>query len=281
MGSDDEMFNDKDVVATEARPGVATPASLPMNEIQLRIAQENPRDEGRVAEQLKQELAARPDYAEDGFYFIPRKNKKKGLLTFVDGLSIRCAEHIWTRWGRCTVAARVADDRGEKLMVQGMFFDYQTGLLLMSDMEVSKRNKGRDNYLLDSDMLALTVASASSKVKRNAFLGGIPPWIREDYLRQCQDIALAAGSKSTVPERIKKASEVFITKYKLKADAVETLIAKIKEFKPGCDDSLVLRYLIGTNNALKAGDISVDFVFGEDRAEEKMMPKSKSEAAKK
>src|SRR5689334_4761857 len=81
--SADEMFNDNGgEMVTKEQSKVATPAALPMSEIQLRIANERPRNEMMVGERLVKELEAHPAFAEDGYYSIPRKDKRKGVLSF-------------------------------------------------------------------------------------------------------------------------------------------------------------------------------------------------------
>lgn len=263
---------------------VATPASIPMSEIQLRIARDNPRDEMVIAQRLEKELTAHPDFADEGFYSIPYKDNRKGVITFVEGLSIRAAEHCWTRWGNCTVAARVADDRGTKIMVQGMFFDYETGLLNLSDLEVSKmgRAKGGGVYQLDSAKLRLAVQSAESKVKRNAFLGGLPVWIKQSYLDKCRQLILVqpAGQEKSIAERIKAAEAHFTNRHKVRPEDVQAFIKKVENANPALIAEELLRYLIGLNNAIKDGNVDVDFVFGEDR-EPATMPQPKKAETKK
>ncbi len=108
--ADEEQFDERSTaVAVRNESSVATPAALPMSEIQLRIARDNPRDEATITKRLDLELRAHPDFADEGFYSIPYKDNRKGIVTFVEGLSIRAAEHLWTRWGNCTVMARIAD----------------------------------------------------------------------------------------------------------------------------------------------------------------------------
>lgn len=275
---------DESAIATRAtESAVATPAALPMSEIQLRIADEKPRDEFKIVERVNKELIAHPEFADAGFYSIPYKDNRKGIITFVEGLSIRAAEHLWTRWGNCTVAARIADDRGKKIMVQGMFFDYETGLLNLADLEVPKFGQSRQGgtYPLAQDKIRLAVQSGESKVKRNAFLGGVPVWIKDGYFDTCKNLVLAqpAGKERSVDERINAAEAHFTNRYKVLPADVKKFIEKVQAANPSLMAEELLRYLIGLNNAIKDGNVDIDFVFGEER-EQAPMPQEKKKESK-
>lgn len=281
--SNEESMDEGALATRPNQSAVATPAALPMSEIQLRIARDNPRDESSITKRLDSELRAHPDFADEGFYSIPYKDNRKGIITFVEGLSIRAAEHCWTRWGNCTVAARIADDRGNKIMVQGMFFDYEIGLLNLADLEVPKIGKTRQGgtYQISHDKLRLAVQSAESKVKRNAFLGGLPVWIKQGYLDTCRALLLAqpAGKEKPVQDRINAAKLHFTNRYKVLPADVEKFIAKVQSANPALLADELLRYLIGLNNAIKDGNVDVDFVFGEER-EQASMPQEKKKETK-
>ncbi len=279
MAYDDE--GPDETTLTKAAPresAVASPAALPMSEIQLRIARERPRNEEQILNRIAKELAQNAGFADEGFYSIPYKDNRKGVINFVEGLSIRAAEHVWTRWGNCTVGARIADDRGNKIMVQGMFFDYESGLLHLADLEVSKQGKTRagGTYPLDDAKLRLAVQSGESKVKRNAFLGGLPVWIKESYKNQCFDLVLAQPSAKdkSIAERIDAAKKHFTAKFGIDAADVEKFMGKISAAYPTLNDRDLLRYLMGTNNALKNDMIEIEFVFGEEK-KSASMPQSK------
>jgi len=278
-----EQTIDENALQGRSESAVATPASLPMSDIQIRIARENPRDEQALVKRINSELQAHPDFADEGFYSIPYKDNRKGIITFVEGLSIRAAEHCWTRWGNCTVAARIADDRGNKIMVQGMFFDYETGLLNLADLEVPKMGKSKQGgtYPINHDKLRLAVQSGESKVKRNAFLGGLPVWIKQGYLDTCRQLILSqpAGKEKPVDERIKAAKAHFTNRYKVLPTDVEKFIAKVQNANPSLMADELLRYLIGLNNAIKDGNADIDYVFGEERKQAQMPQAKKKEEA--
>lgn len=275
----DESF-DENMPARRDESKLATPPTLMVDPDLMRLARENPRDEETVWKRLGAELQKNPAYAEELFYSIPYKNNRDKMITFVEGPSIRASEHMWSRWGNCTVAARVADDRGTKIMVQGLYLDHETGLRLFSDLEVNKMgsSKGGGTYPLSANDLRIKVAANESKAKRNAFLSAIPVWIKEGYKELCFDLSMGA-SKKTIPDRITDAKVFFMSRYKLPEQAVLDLIEKIHESYPGVNDKSVLRYLIGIKNGINDGNIDVEFVFGEERRSASMpMAKRKEES---
>jgi len=257
---------DTKLTAVSDQSSLATPASIPMNEIQVRMAQERPRSEEAIMTRLVKELVSNSTYADQGFYSIPYKDNRKGVINFVEGLSIRSAEHMWTRWGNCVVASRIADDRGDKVTVQGMFFDYETGLLNLSDMEVSKKGKKRsgETWYLSEKELSQSIAAAQSKVKRNAFIGGIPVWIKDVYIETCKKL-IVGDNKKPIADRIKDAELFLTSKFNVSDSAVKSFIGKVKEAYRGISDIELLRYIVGISNAIKDGNVDVDFIFGEER----------------
>ncbi len=257
---------DTKLLAANDQSSLATPASIPMNEIQVRMAQERPRSEEAIMNRLVKELVSNSTYADQGFYSIPYKDNRKGVINFVEGLSIRSAEHMWTRWGNCVVASRIADDRGDKVTVQGMFFDYETGLLNLSDMEVSKKGKKRsgETWYLSEKELSQAIAAAQSKVKRNAFIGGIPVWIKDVYIETCKKL-IVGNNKKPISDRIKDAELFLTSKFNVSDSAVKSFIGKVKEAYRGISDIELLRYIVGISNAIKDGNADVDFIFGEER----------------
>lgn len=262
-------------LAEKDQSKLATPPTLIVDEALMRLARENPRDEMQIVERLGRELQAHPAYAEELFYSIPYKNNREKMITFVEGPSIRATEHMWSRWGNCTVAARVADDRGNKIMVQGLYLDHENGLRLFSDLEVAKMGKTRagGTYPLSANDLKLKVAATESKAKRNAFLSAIPVWLKESYKEMCFELSMGV-SKKTIPERIVDAKVFFMSRFKIEEKSVLELIDKVRDSEPGIEDKKVLRYLVGIKNAIKDGNAELDFIFGEQK-EAAAMPQSK------
>lgn len=272
----EESFDES--LPAKTQVGLATPPTLVVDETLMRMGRENPRDEEVIFKRISHELAKNPTYAAELFYSIPYKNNRDKMITFVEGPSIRAAEHLWSRWGNCTVAARIADDRGNKIMVQGLYLDHETGLRLFSDLEVSKvgHAKGGGTYMLTANDLRIKIAATESKAKRNAFLSALPVWVKDGYTNMCFDLSMGQSDK-TIPERITAAKVLFMSRYKIDDKAFTELVEKVRESYPGIEDKSVLRYLMGISNAIKEGNAEIDFVFGDEKKSAAMPQAKKKE----
>lgn len=266
----------------ESQVAVATPASLPLSEVQVRIAQERPRDPKKALQDALNELAMFQEFAEEAYYSIPFKDNKSKRVTFVEGLSIKAAMSLVSHWGNSANGARVADDRGETIIVQGMFFDYERNNLTMRDLEVSKYSKGKNRYPLNEDMLRRAVAAGESKAVRNAILASLPTAVKELYARTVKRLVLTPPQKEgvktkTYKERIEDAKAYFVKAYGVRPEEVAALISKTLDNEPGTTDEMLLWYLVGVKNAIRDGAVSIDYVFRDNRPAQ--MPREKSAPA--
>ncbi len=248
---------------------VATPAMLPISEMQLKISRENPRKEPQVYEWAMDELRRRPDYAEDAYYSIPYKDKKgeEGKkITMVEGLTIKASMALARRWGNCANAARIADEREDRVICQGMMFDYETNMLTLRDYSVSKifKQKGGGEYRLDANRLNMAILSGQSKAVRNAILASLPTYLKDDYFALAKHIVLNPPTKEgkkveTSAERIEKAKSYFIKEFKATKDEMEKMITEwIADSDGEINEDDILAKLIGLKNALKDGHITID-----------------------
>lgn len=277
----DESFDENQTaVATRDQSKIATPPTLVVDENLMRLARQFPRDRGAIMERAIADLKRYPQYADELFYSIPYQDKRKKLINFVEGPSIRATEHLWSMWGNCTIAARVADDRGNKIMVQGLYLDHETGGRLASDLEVSKMGhaKGGGTYPLNANDLRNKVAATESKVKRNAFLSALTIWEKDSYVQTCFDLSMGV-SKKTIAERTIDAKVFFMSRFKITEEIFKDLHDRILDSYPGIDDKGVLRYLIGVKNGIKDGNIDPEFLFGTQKQAASMpQPKPKPSA---
>lgn len=269
-------------VATVHRENVATPPSLPISEMQIRIAFERPRDVVKCRDSALKELIAFHEFADEGHYSIPYKDNKAKRVTFVEGLSIKAAMALVSHWGNSTNGARVADDRGDHVMVQGMFFDIEKNNLTLRELTVSKYNKGKNAYRLSDDALHRAIAAGESKAVRNAILASLPVALKNTYMKTIKKLVLNPPQKEgvkakTYKERIEDAKSYFVKAYGVKADEVAGLINKTIENEPGVTEENLLWYLVGVKNALREGAVSVDFVFRDSRPPQ--MPREKAATA--
>lgn len=263
------------------RENIATPPSLPLSEMQIRIAMERPRDVVKCRDAALKELIAFHEFADEGHYSIPYKDNKAKRVTFVEGLSIKAAMALVSHWGNSTNGARVADDRGDTMIVQGMFFDIEKNNLTLRDLEVSKFNKGKNAYRLSDEALRRAVAAGESKAVRNAILASLPVAIKETYMRTIKKLVLNPPQKEgvkakTYKERIEDAKGYFVKAYAVKAEEVTALITKTLENEPGITEENLLWYLIGVKNAIREGAVTIDYVFRDSRPPQ--MPRERTPA---
>lgn len=282
---------DDDGAGTEVanRPdesAIATPATLPMSEMQMRLAKENPRDEKRVFQGAIAELEMNPDAAEDQYYSIPYKEKRgeKEITVQVEGLSIQAAMALARRWGNNANGARIADEREDRVIVQGMFFDYETNVLTMRDMSVSKWLKKRDGSMmrLKADRLNMAILAGQSKAVRNAILATVPTYLKDAYFATAKHLVVnpptKAGQKAETPaERIEKGKAILVKKYGATKDEVDRLIANwIADSDGHLTEDEILHRLLGLKNALKDGQVKIEDVMERPAAKpEAGMPQEK------
>ena len=283
---------DDDTTALETRRDeskIATPASIPMSEMQLRIAQENPRDEARIWKGAIAELELMPDYADEAYYSIPYKDKSSGVekIVQVEGLSIKAAMSLARRWGNCANGARVSDDREDRVICQGMFFDYETNVLTMRDISVSKFiiRKDKSRQRLDANRLNMAILSGESKAVRNAILSTLPAPLKDAYFQTARRLVInpppKAGQKSeSIDERIVKGKGVLVSKFGATKEEVDKLISDwVADADGNLGNEEILSRLIGLKNAIKDGAVKVADVMGRAEKESTPMPKEKAAAS--
>lgn len=266
---------------------IATPASLPMSEMQMRLARENPRKESKVFNDALIELQTFPDYADEAYYSIPYKDKSdksgKEKIVMVEGLSIKAAMSLARRWGNCANGARIADDRDDRVICQGMFFDYENNVLTMRDMSVSKFliKRGGERVRLNSQRLNMSILAGQSKAVRNAILASLPVSITDAYFQTARQLVIAPPAKQgqkaeTVAERIEKGKTILITKFGAKKEEVEAMISGwVADADGHLREDDILSRLIGLKNALKDGQTNIADAMGHADAPKPEMPKEK------
>ena len=256
---------------------VSTPATIPLSEVQVKIAQENPRNIVQLTKSALADLSAYPDLADQMHYSIPYKDNRHRRLTFVEGLGIKAAMALRYHWGNCADGARVADDRGDQVIVQGMFFDYERNILTLRDLEVSKFNKGKNAYRLSDEALRKQVGAGQSKAVRNAILASLPVPLKELYFRTVRTLVLMPpkGQKpKSYADRIQDAKAYFERTYGLKTGEAQSLVDRTLEGSPGLSDENLLWYLIGVKNAIREGAVDVNYIFRDARPPQ--MPREKT-----
>lgn len=252
--------------------------SLPISEMQMRIAKEKPRDEKRTCELSIRELELFPDFAEKAYYSIPYKDKASGKTVYVEGLTIKAAMAIARRWGNCVNASRISEEREDRIIVEGLFYDYEYNVLTIRQQEVSRMFRSSEGkvYRLDPNRLHLAVQSGQSKAVRNAILGSLPVALLELYKTEAKRIvSLPKKSEPTKSpkERIEDAKRAFAKTYKASQEELDKLISEYVADNDGnVTDVQMLEWLTGLWNGLQEGATSPDVVFSREAKKVSIMP---------
>jgi hypothetical protein len=247
------------------------------NDRQSLTAVQRPRKEEEAFEKAFKELTSFPEFAKKAYYSIPYKDRSEGQekTVLVEGPSIKAAMSLARRWGNNFNGARVVDETDDKIMVEGVFLDYETNMKTSRHKTVSKSGwsrKTQSTYRLREDKLANTIDAAMSKAVRNAIISSLPVALVDAYVTEAKKIAAGAGAggksgkKESTAERIRKAADFFVKKGASRE--------KVEEYIQGLameTDEDVLAHLIGLWNAIEEGQQTLE-IFG--LAEEMKAPVS-------
>ncbi len=247
---------DHDAITGELMTPDASSVDLVRAEIDMQIATARrfPRQKPRViADKMMELVTMSEEAAELCIYSLPRGKKP------IHGPSIRFAEALMQMWGNCRVKALTTDIdlRGQAVSAEGIFLDLESNAASSDTARRSIRDRNGRTY--NNDMINVTANAARSIAKRNAILAGIPRMV----WGAAYDTALQVtkGDITTLVERRGKAMEAF-QRYGVSADQILKRLGlpSIEHIDP---DHMV--WLKSTFAAIKAGDMSVEQAFAEDR----------------
>lgn len=256
------------------------------------------RDIKEVVQKANELLETFPEFAESAFYAIPYKDRDDGgndKTTWVMGPSVKAATELAKLYGNQANGSRVIGDRDDRVIVQGVFVDYETNSRTYREWSVLKQTWSRaksEMVPMRADRLNTAIMSGMSKACRNAILAGLPAMLVQSFYKKCVEIAeknavggakwkRGGGSSSQskpsgkAPDKQKEpnASErekilksklenmvkVFATEFKVEKKVLMGFIGTLA-FKN--DAKKVLEHMGGLRNALKDGQTSVGAVFG-------------------
>ena len=92
-------------------------------------------------------------------------------------------------YGNNINATHIADDRGDKVICEGAFFDLETNILTRREVEVSKFDW---NKRLDPTRLRNAVLAAQSKAVRNAIRHTIPKPLSDQIFDEAKKLFIGA-----------------------------------------------------------------------------------------
>ena len=232
-------------------PDVSLAIGLTRAEIdsQVATARAYPRSIQKAISNITTLATLDEETAAECIYALPRGGKT------IRGPSIRFAEIVAAQWGNSRIGARVVHvDRTEAYVEsEAIFHDLETNVAQAARIRrtiQAKRGKG-----IDSDMIQLAGAAASSIARRNAILAGVPKGIyRKAYLAVEQVIR---GDISTLAERRNGAMKAFMAIGVTPEQVFAALGVK------GLEDITLdhLATLTGMKSALKNGEATVEEMF--------------------
>lgn len=274
MGSGNEM------IAGAVREGAVVMRIE--NESQQAMAIQRPRDMTASVQRAINEMVAFPEMAQTAYYTIPYAEAKgSDKKVFVEGLSIKAAMSLGRNWGNCATACRFVEETEDKVIVEGVFLDYETNFRVMRQVAVSKlkRYKTGQTYWLSDDKLTQAIQSGLSKAQRNAILSGIPDLIKEKYFQKAKELT-SKSMKKVVKKDEKQPLQILLESlagYGVTEEMLEKYFGKKKE-EYGEDERLRMQGIV---NAVSDGITTVDSIFGDEEGKDPFGEKAELAPAEK
>lgn len=251
------------------------------NETQRMIAIQRPRDEAKVFDEAMAELERFPKFAKKAFYSIPYANDKGGT-TMVEGPSIKAANTLARRWGNNANGWRVLEELVDRIIVEGVFLDYETNVRTLRPVSVSRFIKRKSGKIerLKTDRLNIAIQAGGSKAVRNAILNGLPEPLVDTYKDRAKAIASDSTpkgeKKKLASQQIESIVRLFVSKKKIPQGLVDAYIERHSvEYQT---DASLLSHLTGLWNAIEDGEVDAKTVFMDDEEGQENLPLSNKEA---
>ncbi len=257
-------------------------------QLQYQMARERPRDQEKAVKSALAELRLFPEFAMKAYYSIPYKNNKTGRVEPVEGASIKAAMAMARNWGNCLTACQVGDERDDRVICQGAFFDFETGHQERAEVEVMRHFRSRDGKLIrrDANMMHMAIQATLSKAKRNAAINALPTGFVNLYFAEAKRLVAlpkvgADGKVVSIQERILEGKNKLAQHFGGTPAEIEMLIsAAVAEADGNWSFEKELAYIVGLWNGLKGGaDPDMVFLREKKSAPGNDMPLSTDDAA--
>lgn len=240
------------------------------NENLQAMAIQRPRVIELLAKAAISELRAFPQYAEKMYYSIPYKDRSGGeeKTVMVEGPSIKAANALARHWGNNSSGFRIIGQDEERINIQGVFIDQETGMRRTAEISVSRRARKRDGtyYTLPADRLNIAIQAGGSKAVRNAINNALPIGLVEGYFAEAKKIA-ARGGKEASPNSATDVANI-TAQLEKSLDRLEALGVERQEVHDYLsrhpelsDEEAVSAHLVGLLNALDEGQTTIEAVF--------------------
>lgn len=260
----------REVGEDEAKSGQLALAMADVEiEAQAKLSKQYPRSMQKALDNALLELDLDPALAGKAFYAIPYKEWKDGQerTVMVEGPSIKAAMSLAGHWGNCANGARIVAQDDERVIVEGVFIDYERNVRTVRQQVVSRMRYDKKTSRmvpLREDRVVMAIQSGGSKAVRNAILGSIPAAIVERYLSKAKQLA-ATGGKATklstkdLKSRLDKMVAAFAEYGVSQAHLAEYMKVNLAALESNEDK---LGHMVGVYNSLKDGMAQASDVFG-------------------
>jgi len=253
------------LAVTDVDPGTAL---LRLGEEKIvAMARTYPRDEAAILQECLDEMELVPEMAQQAVYRKPVGEDKHGKMQYAEGLSIRAAEMILSKWGNYDLTTSMEEPDEAGVTIHADFVDFQRMTHRRVSERVSRYYKDRHDNIrkwADDRFFDVVVPSRRSRMVRELVLRSISPAVRLKIQRKAEQVVAGVGRKVTLPplpERRKQMLEAFKELGVTKEQICKHLRVSVRGIT---EQHLVT--LRGLYNAIKEGT-PVEEVFGKEEPE--------------
>ena len=215
---------------------------------QVATAKRYPRDIRRSIDNSVVMATMNQETAQSCSYALPRGGKP------ITGPSIHLAKIIVSNWGNMRTEAKVVQITDKQVISRGTCWDLETNVA--SAFEVRRSIIGKNGQRFSDDMITVTGNAANSIAYRNAVFAVIPKAITDRVYYAAQKFI--TGDLSDSDKLLKVRTGVmnnFKNNYGITEEEVVKMCGKQTVNQIGADE---ISMLMGTIQALKDGDTTVD-----------------------
>lgn len=215
---------------------------------QVATAKRYPRDIRRSIDNSAVMATMNQETAQSCSYALPRGGKP------ITGPSVHLAKIIVSNWGNMRTEAKVVQITDKQVISRGTCWDLETNVA--SAFEVRRSIIGKNGQRFSDDMITVTGNAANSIAYRNAVFAVIPKAITDRVYYAAQKFI--TGDLSDSDKLLKVRTGVmnnFKNNYGITEEEVVKMCGKQTVNQIGADE---ISMLMGTIQALKDGDTTVD-----------------------
>lgn len=253
-GSRRQVLEGELLPAQKSGTYAATRAAI---DVQIATAKAYPRSLQAVGNNLRNWCTGDEQTAEACVYSLKRSGKT------IRGPSIRFAEIVTHAWGHLRIDARIVDEGREHIIVRGECHDLQSNNVWAQD--VTRRITTSEGRRYDTDLIGVTMMAAASIAQRDSVLKCVPAFIWRPAFDAC--LSRIAGDVRTLNDRRIKA----VGQFSVLGVSAQQVFRKfgVSTINDISADHLI--DLLGTFNAIREGETTVEAQFGEEQITSKSL----------